>query len=131
MMKSIMTLAVLFATVLALGCTIEFGGSSIDFAEVFDAEISDCAVNIQDDDDPAEIVLTGTLTAVKEVDIEWLVAEGFVTIGEAGPESIGTARVEDRLFRPGDAWDFTLSGSKPIEGFVAFDCNVQINGNAR
>ena len=128
-------MATLLIVVSAIGCTVEyeFGGSSVDLTEVFSAEIAECELNIQQQDQgvASEIVLSGTLTAIQEVDVESLTAEGFVTIGEGEPESLGTAILENRSFRTGDTWDFRLTGSKSIEGFAPFSCNVDIDGNLR
>lgn len=126
-------LAVLFVVIAALGCTVEFGGSSTDLTDVFNAEIAECQLNIQQQDEgvTSEIVLSGTLTAIKDVDVESLTAEGFVTIREGEPESMGTAMLEDRSFRAGDTWDFRLASSVTVEGFAPFGCNVEINGNLR
>ena len=118
--------------VLALGLI--FGsGSSVDLAEVFDAEIAECQLNIEQQGEgvTTEIVLSGTLTALEEVDVESLTVERFVTIGEGESESIGTANLEDQLFRPGDTWDFELSAPTPIEGFSQFSCGVEINADMR
>ena len=126
-------LAVLFVVIAALGCTVEFGGSSADtdLSEFFTHVTPECNVSLQDGDAPAEIELRGTLTAIKEADIEWLTVEGFIAIGDAEAESIGTARLEDRLFQEGDTWEYLLTTSRAIEGFVPVNCNVQINAQGR
>ena len=54
-----------------------------------------------------------------------------MTIGEGEPESVGTPMLEDRSFRTGDTRDFRLMGSKSIEGFFPFSCNVDIDENLR
>lgn len=134
-MTFVRMLVILVIVVSALGCTVEyeFGDSSVDLAEVFNAEIAECQLNIQQQDQgvTSEIVLTGTLTAIKEVDVESLTAEGFVTIGDGEPESLGTAMLEDRSFRTGDTWDFRLTSSKSIEGFAPIGCNVGIDAKLR
>ena len=127
--------ACLFILVSAVGCTVEyeFGGSSVDLSEVFSAEIAECQLNIQQQDTgiTSEVVLRGTLTAIKEVDVESLTAEGFVTIGDGEPESLGTAMLEDRSFRTGETWDFRLTSPKSIEGFAPIGCSVDIDANLR
>lgn len=128
-------MATLLIVISVISCTVEyeFGGSSVDLTEVFSAEIAECQLNIQQQDQgvTSEIVLSGTLTAIKEVDVESLTAEGFVTIGEGEPESLGTAMLEDRSFRTGDTWDFRLTDSKSIEGFAPIGCSVDIDANLR
>ncbi len=110
-----------------------FGGSSVDLAEVFDAEVAECTLNIKQQDEgvTTDIVLSGTLTAIKDVDVESLTVEGFATIGESEPESMGKAELRDRLFRPGDTWDFMLTAPNPGGDFTLSGCSVDINANIR
>ncbi len=118
--------------ILAIGLLIG-SGPTVDLEEVFDAEIEQCHLNIKQQGEgvTTEIVLSGTLTALEEVDVVSLTVDGFVTIGEGEPESIGTANLNDRLFRPGDTWDFMLTDPAPSEGFTLSGCSVDIDATMR
>lgn len=135
-MRSVKIKILVLATLLGLTslaacaatCEVNIGSSSKPLTDFFTAEINECSIDIQEGDTSDKIVMSGTLIAISQTEVENLTVEGFVTIGDGPAEPLGTAKLEKRSFNEGEAWNFTITGSKEIEGLAPFSCNIEING---